>query len=391
METVIFIKGVDRHPDSRKLAGVREAAARLGWRVQVSAPISTKEEVAELEKFWHPVGYIVASGISKGAMPAALFGKKPVVWFYLPDRRLYPASHCVCEDYGALARLAAKELLALGLARYGYVCDAGRPAWSEPRLEAFAQALALHEAHMELFDPTGNNRDNAAFAAALASWLRSGPLPIGVFAVNDAMASRIAAACTASGLRIPDDVAILGVSDDAAYCEGQVPTLSSIAPNYAGGGRLAVEKLARLVAGKRETAPAVYPPLWVVRRASTTRLGRPDEALARALERIRREACGGLAARDVLKDFGCSRRSAEMRFRAAVGRSILEEIRRVRLEEAKRLLVEGNTTIDAIAFRAGYASSAAFATFFRAETGTTPTKWRDSAQTGKPARKRKWT
>lgn len=384
METVIFIKGIDRHPDSRKLAGVLDAAARLGWRVQVSAPISTEAEIAELEKFWNPVGYIVASGISKGAMPAALFGKKPVVWFYLTDHRLYPASHCVCEDYGALARLAAKELLSLGLARYGYVCDAGRPAWSEPRREAFAKALALHGARMELFDPTGHGHDNAVFAAALASWLRSGPLPIGIFAVNDAMASRIASACTASGLRIPDDVAIVGVSDDAAFCEGQVPTLSSIALNYVGGGRMAVEKLARLVAGKRETAPAVYPPLWVTRRASTTRLGRPDETIARALERIRREACGGLTARDVLKDFGAPRRTAETRFRATVGRSILEEIRRVRLEEAKRLLAEGRTTVGAIALRAGYASSAAFSTFFRAETGTTPSKWRASARAASP-------
>ena len=377
METVIFVKGLDRAPDNRKLAGVQEAAARLGWRIQVSAPIATKEEIRDLERFWNPVGYIVASGISKGAMPAALFGRKPVVWFYRPDDRLYPASHCICEDHGALARLAAKELLSLGLVRYGYVCDAGHPVWSEPRRGAFAQALALHDARMDEFDPTAYDRSHATFAAALSSWLRSGPLPIGVFAVNDAMASRVAAACTAAGLRIPDDVAILGVSNDAAYCEGQIPTLSSVALNYTAGGRLAAEKLARLVAGKREMAPAVYPPLWVVRRASTTRLDRPDEAVSRALERIRREACGGLAARDVLKDFGCSRRSAEMRFRAAAGRSILEEIRRIRLEEAMRLLAEGRTAVEAVATRCGYASPAAFSTFFRAETGLSPTAWRN--------------
>ena len=381
-KTVIFIKGIDRAPDNRKLDGVREAAARLGWRVQVSAPISTKAEIAELEKFWNPVGYIVASGISKGAMPASLFGQKPVVWFHLPDDRLYPPTRCVCQDQGALARLAAKELLAFGAARYGYVCDAGRPAWSEPRREAFAQALALHGEGMEDFDPTAYAGDNAAFAAALSSWIRSGPLPIGVFAVNDAMASRITAACTATGLRIPDDVAVIGVSNDAAFCEGQVPTLSSVAFNYAGGGRLAVEKIARLVAGKRETAPAIYLPLWVVRRASTTRLTRPDEAVSRALERIRREACGGLTASNVLKDFDCSRRSAEMRFRAATGHSILEEIRAVRLTEAKTRLADSSDKIDEIAFNCGYASSAAFSIFFRAETGLSPMEWRKTHRSG---------
>ncbi len=383
MENVIFVKGIDRAPDSRKLDGVREAASRLGWRIQVSAPISTKAEIAELEKFWNPVGYIVASGIPKGAMPVSLFGRKPAVFFYMPDDG-HPASRCICEDHAAIAQLAAKELLGLGLSRYGYVCNIGRPAWSEPRREAFAKALSLHGARLDFFDPTESGRDGVVSMAALASWLRSGPLPLGVFAVDDAMASRVASACTAAGLRIPDDVAIIGVSNDEMFCEGQWPTLSSVAPNYTGGGRMAVEKLARLVAGKRETAPAVYPPLWVVRRASTTRLGRSDEAVARALERIRREACGGLAARDVLKDFGAPRRTAEARFRAAVGRSILGEIRRVRLEEAKRCLAEGKKSIDAISFQCGYASAAAFSVFFRAETGTTPTKWRAAAAGRKP-------
>jgi transcriptional regulator GlxA family with amidase domain len=64
-----------------------------------------------------------------------------------------------------------------------------------------------------------------------------------------------------------------------------------------------------------------------------------------------------------------------MRFRAAAGRSILEEIRRVRLETAKELLEEGGMKIDGIAYRCGYASSAAFSIFFRAETGIPPSRW----------------
>ena len=167
METMIFVKGIDRHPDKRKLDGVLEAAARLGWRVQVSAPILSGKELAELEKFWHPVGYVVASGISKGAMTASLFGKKPAVWFYLPDGCNYPAAQCVHDDPDALARLAAKELLSLGLARYGYVSDAGRPAWSEPRRAAFARALALHGLRPDFFDPSARDLGKPAFTSAL--------------------------------------------------------------------------------------------------------------------------------------------------------------------------------------------------------------------------------
>ena len=95
-----------------------------------------------------------------------------------------------------------------------------------------------------------------------------------------------------------------------------------------------------------------------------------------AVERIRREACDGLTARDVTNDFDCSRRMAEIRFRKVIGRSILQEIRHVRLETAQRLLRNPRLGMGFIANSCGYSSSEVFAIFFRAETGLSPSEWR---------------
>lgn len=133
------------------------------------------------------------------------------------------------------------------------------------------------------------------------------------------------------------------------------------------------------MAGDMETQYSSYPPRCVVRRESTRRFKRSDKTVSEALERIRREACAGLAAKDVVKMFACSRRSAEMRFLAATGHSIMREILDARLDAAKTLLASSDLSVENTANKCGYKTSAAFCNFFRVETGLTPSAWRDSS------------
>ena len=70
---------------------------------------------------------------------------------------------------------------------------------------------------------------------------------------------------------------------------------------------------------------------------------------------------------------------AEIRFRKIIGHSILQEIRQVRLETAKRLLRNPGLGMNFIASNCGYNSPSAFSIFFRAETGQSPSSWRNSS------------
>ena len=124
--------------------------------------------------------------------------------------------------------------------------------------------------------------------------------------------------------------------------------------------------------------------MCLVRRKSTGRFKRIDKDVSRAVERIRREACNGISARNITDDFDCSRRMAEIRFRNVIGHSILQEIRQVRLENAKRLLRNPGLSMNFIANNCGYGSPSAFSFFFRAETGQSPSSWRDSIWSNTP-------
>lgn len=179
-------------------------------------------------------------------------------------------------------------------------------------------------------------------------------------------------------LAIPDDVSIVGVDNDEELCEGLKPSLTSVLLDFFAAGQIAAQTLNSMMANRTVKNLDAYPPLCIIRRESTRRFTRPDKIAAMALERIRREACSGLAAIDVIKMFPCSRKTAELRFRAATGNSILHEIRTVRLETAKKLLRGERLRLDRVADLCGYKSLPSFSNFFRAETGQSPSAWRDS-------------
>ena len=136
-----------------------------------------------------------------------------------------------------------------------------------------------------------------------------------------------------------------------------------------------------------KTTHVTYPSVGVVRRESTRRLSTADPVISHALERIRKDACAGLSAREVLAETGLNRRVAEIRFRRLTGHSVLDEIRSVRLEAAKKLLANKLISVEAIAHQCGYDTLPAFSCFFKAETGLSPRDWRQRTSAIPPTTK----
>ena len=121
---------------------------------------------------------------------------------------------------------------------------------------------------------------------------------------------------------------------------------------------------------------AAIGPLLAVRRESTGGYGRREPFVLQAVERIRREACDGLAADDVIKAAPVSRSLFILRFREAVGHSIQNEIEHVRLERVFTLLRDTDTPISAIAAFCGWRSDIALRWLFRRRTGMSMREWR---------------
>ena len=205
------------------------------------------------------------------------------------------------------------------------------------------------------------------------------------------MAAETATAAAFVGLRIPEDLAILGIDNYQPVCEKARPPLTSIEPDFRRGGNLAALMLlarVRAKGGYRGPHTRTFGPLRVVRRASTRVFFRQDKTVAAALDLIRNEACNGLRARDVAALFPCSRRFADLRFRQATGHSILEEIQAVRLERAQDLLRDPQQQIKAISDFCGFANPNSLRKFFRAATGQTMSAWRAAESASMPQRRR---
>ncbi len=121
---------------------------------------------------------------------------------------------------------------------------------------------------------------------------------------------------------------------------------------------------------------AVIGPLLVVRRESTSGWGRREAFVLQAVERIRREACDGLTAHDVIAAAPVSRSLFILRFREAVGHSVQDEIEHVRMERVFTLLRDTKTPISAVAALCGWRSDIALRWLFRRRTGMSMRQWR---------------
>ena len=179
------------------------------------------------------------------------------------------------------------------------------------------------------------------------------------------------------GLRVPDDLAVLGVDNDRTICENTSPTLSSVDPCTEQSGFVAAKMLSEQMSGHggRPTRK-LFPPSNIVERASTRRLSCDRSKVASALETIRCRACDGIGVADVVAEMGVSRRAAEKHFRLATGQSILEEINNVRFERVFELLRDPQRQIGAIAGLCGFSTEVALRKAFRLRTGMSMKDWR---------------
>jgi LacI family transcriptional regulator len=326
--------------------------------------------------FWQPVGVIAECGSGASELNAESFGTVPAVYFDA-DRAVHGPGCYVTLDSEKVGALAAEHLLSLDLPHYAFAAFRLPLFWARERCEAFVEAVQRSRGcGVSVFDP-GREQVSDVRQQAMEEWVRSLPRPCGVFAANDYVGEEIANICARMGISVPGDIAILGVDDDEQICENTMPTLSSIAPDFAHGGYLAAEMLGRLVDGDGpRNAFLRYEPGTVVVRQSTRHIAGSCERIADAVEMIRRRACEGISAKDVASYIGVPRRTAEMQFRAATGRSIHQEIDEVRFAKVFALLKNPRQTLDAIPDLCGFSTCVALRKAFKLRTGLSMREWR---------------
>lgn len=212
----------------------------------------------------------------------------------------------------------------------------------------------------------------------LAAWLQRLPKPAGLMTANDVRGRQVLDTCLVAGVSVPDQIAVLGVDNDELICNGAIPTLSSIQRDTLSCGFLAAQLLDRQMRkGARRRQVLTYGASRIVTRDSTQTGTAPADLVAsRAREFIRINAGERIGVPDVVRHLNVSRRLAELRFRAAFGTSLLEEIRSARLERVRRLLAETDLSLAEICSRCDYQTDIHLRRLFKARFGCSMREYR---------------
>ena len=362
-----------------RLAGVYRYAKKARWQVSVAEYGRNFESIDAALKFWRPDGLIVEGGYTELAdFRQSDFRGYPTVFCDARASRMRRPYSGVAHDSSVTAMLAAKELISLGVSDYAFVGNLQPRDWSDHRRDVFAKAVADAGGRLNVFESSAV-QDLDVFRERLSPWLSALPRPCGLLAANDATADIVLRLLRNRRIKVPEDIAVVGIDNDTLICENTTPTLTSVAPDFERSGYLAAEMLnARMNDRSVKDELRTFSALQVIHRGSTRILKRKDDAIKKALEFIREKAADGISPRDVIKQIGGSRRQAEYRFREFVGISIGEELLSVRIETAKKLLSDPSIPIGSVAERCGYSDDSLLRRAFKSATGLSLSEYRKS-------------
>lgn len=297
----------------------------------------------------------------------------PCVNIYLSDGK--PVLPVVYFDNKAAGRMAAEHLLSRKFQYFGFCHRLGMMP-SVHRREGFT--ARLNEAGMEcsVYDmplyPSDPN-EWIQWQVRMADWLHQIPKPAGIMACNDGYAQLVLEAAKRIGVRIPDELAVIGADNDAPLCQISSPPLSSVPIDWKHLGYEAAVLLDRLMAGEpAPDKPILLTPPPIVPRHSTDVLAIDDRDVVTALRFISAHATEGIGIDDVLRQVPLSRSVLQRRFRKEMGHTIMDEIQDAKIRHATRLLMESDTPLSVVAYQSGFRHQQYMNTVFRRRLKKTP-------------------
>ena len=369
-----------------RISGIARFARSHGWHLTIV------DRLARFPRGWRGDGALVTlrgnaktNRFVRGLMRDGI----PVVdlTFNHPEIRLPRVS----GDHESFGRIAREHFESLNFRHFAWFST----DWShvhELRFRGFAEKAAEPDNNVRkwvLLDMLREDEiDNwRLFLKVVGRKLKSAPKPLAVLTYDDADAAKMLSASLEAGLRVPEDVAIMGIGNDTVICENQAVALSSVDHDLERNGYEGASLLDKLMS-KTSTAqppgrpaiqtpkPTLIPPRGIVVRKSTDTLAADDPLLSMALREIAKRLPTSFGVDEIAAALKMPRTNLDRLFAEKFSRSVGREIVRQRIEHAKRLLTETDKQMKEIAALCGYCNAGYFTNAFRGETGFTPKAWR---------------
>ena len=366
--------------DHRLLQGIATYATENRWHLAAHSIIHEKV----IPWGWEGDGVLawLAAGDDLAHFVASV--KKPVVDFSLRRPHL-PFAHVV-QDHARTGQLVAEHFLARGLRRFCFYSDSEN--WSQvERGEGFTGALAAAGQQCEWL----RWREDSLQGSARSQWLRrrewllahlkAAEKPVALFAANGTLAIEVQELCEDAGIRVPAEVAIVGIDDYLLSVGATNRSVSGVDTNLEEQGYQGAALLDRMMRGAKVPAnPVRIAPAGVIARKSSDILAVNHDGVARGLRFIAEHFGDTISVEDVARAAGMSRRGLHQAFCEHVGCTPGEKIRDVRLALARGLLASTEDKIESVARQSGYPNINTFFIAFRKAEKTTPAEFRKVAR-----------
>jgi LacI family transcriptional regulator len=361
------------------LKGIAEYSLLHGpWSFYWDEPFycSSRQNLSRILKEWKPDGIIVRI---EQNLDKLVFTDVPIV--YAADQKLdmpcsAPSAIYYC-DWNATSKMAAEHFVSQGFRNFAY-CGYGDIYWSRQRGAAYRGFLQDKGFDASIYESGDESKIKSwnKELPILADWLKKLPKPLGLMACNDDRAQQILEACKFADVLIPEEIAIVGVDNDELICTLSAPQLSSVNLNPVKTGYEISSLLDELMQKGKTDRVVVDKPTHVEIRQSTDILAIDDVEIVKAMRFIRDNCRDMIQICDVVEQTCLSKRALELRFKKVLGFSILDEIKRCKINEVSRLLLTTNWSITEIAMHMGFSGSDHIARYFSQVKGMSAIKFR---------------
>lgn len=356
------------------LQGFTRVAHEQGWTVLHYHP---GVDLGWLNSEWSAQATVVGPAV--GSWPAELRSSVAVA---ANADLSEEAVSSVCPDEAGVAELALSHLLARGIRTLTtFRFDDSR--FGELREQHFRQAALRAGARLELpwWDEAASPSRKEERSQAILQWLLKLEKPCGIFTCCDSWGRVAARYAHAAGLRIPEDVSLVGVDNDTIECELMTPPLSSVAIPWHKMGETAAELVRLGLQGERlDGKRLLIAPTEVVTRRSSDPHAIADPLVAAAVAWIHDNAHRRLSVTMIATAMKSTRQRLERHFRRTLGRTVMNEVRRAHVELARTLLCTTDLALPEVAQRSGFTNPALLSVAFNRELGMPPGVFRRRAR-----------